>query len=159
MPSIALIAGTMSSLKSAYDLSKAMIGIRDAKVLNDKVIELQGVILAAQSSAMAAHSDQLALLERVGELEKKVADMEAWETEKQKYRLEAVTPAVFAYVLKSDAGSPEPPHWLCTACYQNSKKSILSATSRMGTHNVWKCPRCSTQNLISQDISPASNFR
>jgi hypothetical protein len=154
MPGIALIASAVSSLKSAYELTKAMVGIRDAKIINSRVIELQGVILSAQSDAMAAHSDQFMMLERIRELEQIVADLKAWDTEKQRYRLEAVTPTVFAYTLKPDAAGSEPPHWLCTACYQNGKKSILSTTMTTGHKHLWKCPGCSAQNLIDDHVVP-----
>jgi hypothetical protein len=125
MSGITLITGTLASLKSAFDISKAMIGIRDAVVINEKVVELQRVILAAQSDAMAAQSDQFALLERVRSLEQQIAEMKDWDTEKQRYDLKQVDIGAFAYSLKSDAGGSEPPHWICTTCYKNDKNSIL----------------------------------
>ena len=64
MPDITLIAGTVSSLKTAFDITKLMIGIRNSTVLNEKILELQRIILAAQSDALAAQSDQFTLLER-----------------------------------------------------------------------------------------------
>jgi hypothetical protein len=78
MPDMSLIAGTVSSLKLAHDMAKALVTIRDATMLNEKVIELQRVILAAQSDALAAQSDQFSLLDRIRDLEKEIADLKAW---------------------------------------------------------------------------------
>src|SRR3954447_21958347 len=114
-----------SSLKMAADMTKAMIGIRDATMIQGKILELQGIILSAQSDALSAQSDQFALLDRVRHLEKEVADMKAWDAAKEGYALEEVSTGAFAYVLKPEAGGAEPRHWLCAACYGNRKKSIL----------------------------------
>ena len=43
-------------------MAKALVTIRDATMLNEKVIELQRIILAAQSDALAAQSEQFSLL-------------------------------------------------------------------------------------------------
>jgi hypothetical protein len=50
MVDVSAIAGVMSSLKVAGDITKAAVGLRDAQALQSKVIELQGVILSAQSA-------------------------------------------------------------------------------------------------------------
>jgi hypothetical protein len=122
---ITAIAGLVSSLKAATDISKAMVGLRDGALIQSKVIELQGVILTAQQSALSAQSDQFAVLERVRELEKEIAHLKAWDTEKKKYELREVSPGAFAYVMKKSAKGGEPPHWLCAACYQRGNKFIL----------------------------------
>jgi rubrerythrin len=154
MPDMALIAGTMTSLKTAFDMSKTIIGIRDAAILNEKVIELQRVILAAQSDAMAAQAEQLTLLERVSGLEKQITDMKAWETEKQRYELKAATSTAFIYALKTNAGGTEPPHWLCAACYEKGVKSILSVYGSLGRNDIWKCPSCTATFSILRNIVP-----
>jgi hypothetical protein len=84
------IAGLVSSLKAATDISKAMIGLRDTALIQGKVIELQGIILSARQSALSAQSDQFTLLERVRDLEKKLADLGAWGAEKTRYELKEV---------------------------------------------------------------------
>jgi hypothetical protein len=62
------------------DIAKGLKDINDATVRNAAVIELQEKILAAQA-------EQTALVVRVGELEKEVADLKAWDAEKQRYEL------------------------------------------------------------------------
>jgi hypothetical protein len=150
MVDVAMISGAMTALKAVGESAKAMIAIHDASVLHTKVIELNTQIMTAQTSALAALSDQFALLERVGELEKQVAGFEAWETEKQRYELKDLDSGPLAYVLKPDAGGGEAAHWLCATCYQQRKKSILQPFVALaplpGRHGrIWSCPTCSTK--------------
>ena len=63
MVDMGTIASAVASLKAASDIAKTLVGIHDAQAVQAKVIELQGEILAAQTNALAAHSDQFTLLE------------------------------------------------------------------------------------------------
>src|SRR5689334_19073320 len=125
MPDMALIGGAVASLKLAFDMTKTLGAIRDFAKLNETVIELQRLIMAAQSDALAAQSDQFSLLQRISDLEKQIADIKAWDAEKQKYELKDVGLGSFAYVVKETVRGSELPHEICAACYQHSKKSIL----------------------------------
>ena len=104
------VSALISSLNSAANLTKIMIGLHQAAAVRDNIIELQGVILAAQNAALSSNIDQFALLERVRELEKEIASMKAWDTEKQKYELAEVSPGAFAYINKPGVDSTEPDH-------------------------------------------------
>jgi hypothetical protein len=92
MPDIADFAAAISSLKAAFEIAKTLVNARDAGVVRSKVIELQREILAAQASAVSAQSGQLAMLDRVRDLEKEVADLKAWDAEKEKYQLTELRP-------------------------------------------------------------------
>ena len=158
MVDMAAVSGLAASLQLAAEITKGIIGLRDATVIQDKVIELQRVILSAQSSALAAQSHQFTLLERVRTLEKQVANFEAWDAEKQKYELKQVYTGAFAYVLKPEARGSEPPHWLCTACYQNNKKSVLQAHRRDLTkrNEIYKCPDCNSTIRVHYNVHPGN---
>jgi hypothetical protein len=101
MVDISAIAGVMTALRGVTDISKAMIDLRDGAMIQAKVIELQGAILAAQSSAFAAQDERAALIARVSELEKEVASLKAWDAEKQNYELKDIGNGVLAYALKT----------------------------------------------------------
>lgn len=119
--------------KTMFDLAKGMKDISDATVRNGVAIELQEKILAAQLQ-------QASLIQSIGELEKKVANLEAWETEKQRYQLTDFGGSTFAYALKPEASNGEPAHRLCAACYQKGHKSILQKTSGEASgQEQWKC--------------------
>jgi hypothetical protein len=138
------MAGMIASLKAAAELTQLAINARDAAVIRSKVIELQGQIVAAQSYTLAAQADQSALLSRERELEKEVADLKAWDTEKKKYELAKPSPRadVFAYALKSHYGASEPAHYICPNCYEDGIKSILQTETRSALAKVLMCFRC-----------------
>lgn len=120
--------------------------IRDLAKLGDMRVELLAQILAAQQGALAAQADQSAMLEHVRTLEKEVARLQAWESEKQRYKLKPFGPGSFAYALKESAQGDEPAHWICASCYEHGKKSILQATSRLeARRRIYRCFECNAE--------------
>jgi hypothetical protein len=105
--------------KSLYDSAKALKDMNDAAVRNGAAIELQEKILAAREA-------QATLLERIGSLEKEVADFKTWDAEKQRYVLTDFGSGLLAYSLKDSMANGEPPHHLCAQCYSDNIKSIFA---------------------------------
>jgi hypothetical protein len=160
MVDVSAISGVLSSLGAAKDIAQTMIGLRDTAAFQGKLIEFQSKIIDAQNRAMTANDERTALLETIRKLEEKVADFEAWETEKQKYHLKEVDVGAFAYVLKPDTQTSEPAHWICTTCYGNKKKSLLqsigSAAPSGGPNfrrTLWKCFTCKSEVLTLGHIT------
>ena len=141
MVDISAVAGLATSIRAAVEVTKAMKDIRDANLIQTKVFELTREIMAAQSYALEAVSAQSALLARVRELEEEKAKLEAWESEKKRYKLERLPPGVFVYALKPEMSGGEPSHRICTTCYNRGKKSILQELDE----GYAKCPECSTE--------------
>jgi hypothetical protein len=121
MVEMSMITSGLASLKAAKDIAEGLVNLRDTAKFQGAVVELQGKILAA-------HADQFALLERVRELETKVAEFEAWETEKKRYKLTDYGGGTFAYELKPEAAEGEPLHRVCpSCCYQKRHRSIFNS--------------------------------
>ena len=141
---IGSIAAAVSSLKTAGDIAQAMVGVRDTAIMQTKTIELQGAILTAQSSAITAQSEQFSLLERIRELEEKVAQAEAWATEKHRYKLNNLDGGGFTYVLKEEESTTEPVHQLCANCFDvHKRKSILQTEHyAVGRAEALFCHKC-----------------
>ena len=137
----------LGALKTAFDIAKGLKDIDDATRRNAAVIELQEKILAAREA-------QSTLLDRVSELEEKVASFERWDAEKERYELKQTVSGgpAFAYALKPNAQPPEPFHCICATCYQRRIKSILQfsrsffPSSEMGV----SCPVCNTEVHFAQ---------
>jgi hypothetical protein len=142
MVDMSAISGIAASLTTAADITKAMIGLRDAALLQGKVIELQQVILAAQSSALTAQSDHFALMQRIRELEEEKAKLEGWEEERRRYTLKDYGEHTFAFELKPEAANGEPIHRLCPTCFERGRKSILQFTNKIHGQDVYNCPSC-----------------
>jgi hypothetical protein len=133
-----MISEGLASLNAAKNIAEGLITLRDTAKFQAAVFDLQGKILSAQS-------DHFALLEHVRELETKMAKLEAWEAEKKRYALTEVSPSHFAYVLKTQAGEPEPPHRICASCFQKGDKSILQYAFTSSGKKHYACHTCKAQ--------------
>ncbi len=145
---VTIFQGAIAALKSAADLAQGMSKITTTAEVQAKAVELQQIILSAQSGALEAQGAQFALLQRIRSLEEKLTQVKAWETEKQKYQLYKFESGTFAYVLKEDAGAAEPSHYICASCYENQRKSILQS-GRNGPARTLDCHCCTSQIVLS----------
>ena len=142
-----ILAG-LGAFKPMLDLAKGLKDVNDAATRNTVAIELQEKILAA-------HAEQSALIERVGELEAQVAEFETWDAEKQRYELTDFGSGTFAYVLKPSMSGSEPSHRICEACYQKGHKSILQFRHRIPTgQDKYACPACKTDFFLGEHSEP-----
>jgi hypothetical protein len=136
----------MSALKTLKDLAESMISARDAKAFEAKKSEFQARIIDAQASVFEANEERSALIARVAQLEKQIAEMETWDAEKQRYELKRVSSfGTLAYALKEGMTGAEPAHLICATCYQRGKKSLLQGTPKLETgRRMYLCPECNT---------------
>jgi hypothetical protein len=140
---MALIQGAISGLKLAGDITKSLIEIKSMSEIQAKVIELQSVILSAQGSALSAHADQAAMVEEIRTLKEEIARVKAWESQKQRYKLNPIgEDCAVAYLLKESMSNSEPPHWICTKCYEDGKRMILQPTISPQGFAHLVCPSC-----------------
>jgi hypothetical protein len=136
---VAEVFAGIGAIKSAFEIAKGLKDIDDATRRNAAVIELQEKILAAQAA-------QASLVERVGELEKEVARLEAWNAEQENYELTSVGDRVFAYSKKAGMGGTEPSHYLCANCFAERHKAILQKEiTEIGRWTVFVCSRCGAE--------------
>jgi hypothetical protein len=85
---------------------------KDAFIREAKSIELQGVVLDAFENAIEAREAYSTQADRIRALEAEVANLKAWDAEKQHYELKPNYMGAVAYMLKPEARGSEPPHWL-----------------------------------------------
>jgi hypothetical protein len=145
MPDLSAIAAALSSFKTMKDIAQAMIGLRDAQAFQAKLIEFNSALIDAQTNVFSVNEERSALIERVRDLEAKIAEIEGWEAEKKRYELKEVAPRVFTYVLKPEAQGSEPSHWICPGCYQKRQKSILQGLESHSFGWSHSCPSCNLE--------------
>src|ERR1700685_3083071 len=102
MPDFGAISAVVNSLNAAVNITKAMKDLNDWSAVQSKVIELQGVILEAQSGIFEANKERSALIEQISLLKKEVTDLEAWETTKNRYELKRTDGGGLAWSLKEN---------------------------------------------------------
>jgi rubredoxin len=152
---IAEIATGLSGIKTALDILKGAKDLKGVAVAT-QIQGLQSALLDAQNGLFAASQAHAMDVERIRALEAEVRGFEEWDREKARYQLQAVRPGSFAYALKPDASSSEPPHWLCPTCYQQRKKSLLQKGEfDAGSYGyLWACPSCKTAIKVGSDFGP-----
>jgi hypothetical protein len=114
------IAAAASSLKVAGDIAAGLINLKTTAEVQTKAIELNQKIIAAQHDIFAANAAQSALVQRVGVLERQIAEMKAWDEQRKCYRL--IHPwegrPALVYALRASCRADEAAHWICTKCYE-----------------------------------------
>lgn len=155
---IAEAIAAIGALKSASDTAKSLIELRDVSLVREKAIELQSQIISIQNIALNARAQEEALIAKVRDLEKQIAQMKEWGAEKQAYTLTPVASGAFAYTRKPDAQPAEPPHWLCAKCFGNSHKSILQYAGRtLDKHySIHTCHTCGGKIQTPWSVTPDS---
>lgn len=70
--------------------------------------------------------------------------MKDWSSERERYQLTATAPSdgSMVYMLKPAMRGTEPPHWLCTRCFDDGKKAILQKQKSDGSFSIYGCPSC-----------------
>ena len=149
MVGVTEITGAIGGLKAAMDIVKGLNATAGAVAINDAKIALQATILEAQAGLLGAQESQTANLKRIDELEAKIAKLETWEREKERYQLEEFPTGALAYVLKADDQAGQPHHRICARCYEDGHKSILQTTMRHGGGERVECTRCGAKMKLS----------
>jgi hypothetical protein len=151
MPVAEITAG-ITSIRAAYDLTKAMIASRDAKVVADGTRKLQMILGDAIGKFLEAQQAQMAQLEEIAALKAEIKKFTDWETEKQRYELKGVGHGVSAYMLKPEVRGTESPHWLCPTCFESGKKSQFQFSVRASIGSVYRCHAC--KGHVTTDGAP-----
>lgn len=122
----------MSELNIAYTtinevskLAKALVGLRDAALMTEKVGEFIAKLVDANRLILEAQAHHATLLQENDDLKKQIVKFEQWEDEKQRYQLIEPWHGTFVYALKDSHKGPDPAHWICEHCYQDRRKSLL----------------------------------
>ena len=153
------LSAIIDPLKAAGDTAKGLVEIRDTVKFGDAIIKLQAQIMSAQQGALAAHQREVSMAEEIRDLKSRMAQLEAWDTEKQRYALKQVGTGAFAYSPKPDMKASEPDHWLCTQCFGNRKKSFLQAKARTRRedHTTYHCSVCRGEISVHYSAAPGKN--
>ncbi len=145
MVDMVVIQSAVTGLKTAADIAVSISKLKSGAEINAKAIELQQVILSAQSNAFAAQSEQFSLVEKIRDLEKELASLKAWDTEKSRYKLLTLPGGGIAYALKKSMANSEPAHYICTSCYEIGRKSILNHRNDVRGWSQHACPVCKSE--------------
>lgn len=156
---LAEITAGYQATKATIDIARGIHALKSEAEVNSAVIEIQRLTIDAQHSLMAAQERHTAMSAQIGDLEKEVARLKIWSTERDKYALRAVDTHGFAYMRKEGFEEGEPPHWLCVQCFDDGSKSVLQKQSENGPHATHRCNRCSSTITIGIHRYPGDDFQ
>jgi hypothetical protein len=155
---VATISVGLQSLKAAFEIGKTLLNLGLSVQVQDRIREMNEKILAAQESAIASRDYQSTLLKQIGDLEKHIAQLEAWDAEAQTYELKDVgkfgLTGRLAYAPKEGTHTSEPAHLLCANCYQQRHKSFLQTEHLQGACEVLICHECASVIYIKGHLYP-----
>ena len=139
------ITAAFGSVKAVGEIAKGLISLHTTAEVQAKAIELNSQIIDAQQQIFSAQATQTELVNRVRELEGQIAGMKDWDAQKKRYKLAAPFPGCMVYALQKSMSGGEPPHYLCTSCYEKGQRSILQGKQgpvpKAGIrHSLYVCP-------------------
>jgi ribosomal protein S6 len=155
MVSMTSIIGFASGMKTAADITKALIDLKVTGEVQAKIVELQSIIMSAQSSALEAQQEQFGFQRRIEDLENEINRLKEIGEEKINYEIKQVDPGCFAYMLKLEFRKNELPMWFCIPCFDNGYKRVLQSTGENSSSRLrYTCTSCSGFFAVRPRVSP-----
>jgi regulator of replication initiation timing len=139
---VSATAAVLTSFAHANNLLKAGLAVRDSVVNLEQVNELLAEINSIQAGYFSLLQQNTSMLAEVDNLKKEIASFKTWDTQKQRYQLTPFEsgPGI-VYALKESMSNSEPPHYICTRCYEEGKRMILQPAKINGFIHI-VCPSC-----------------
>ena len=92
-------------------------------------IEFSDAMIALQFKISEMQVSYQSILDSNVALKKQLEAYDTWEAERARYSLFQPSAGAFVYRLNPSSAANDPAHWLCAACYNERKKSILQRES------------------------------
>jgi len=155
------INAAVQSAKALFEVVKANKGLAEYNEIVAAVSEVNTKLMSATGVALASQEKQAALSDRVRDLEKKIMELENWNSESERYQLSEIGTSVYAFILKPGMENSEPQHKLCTACFGKRQKGYLNLSNKDGRGIFYKCNVCGVEicsfvHDYLQDYEPPS---
>ena len=152
------VAAAFTSAKTAGDIAKSLITLRDEELVRGRVMDLTGTLMELQQQMMQGQREQMALIKKVAELEDELKKATTKQNVLDRYELLSVGPAKVVYALKAEFAALEPAHFCCTNCYDKGHRSVLKAMGQgpQSTSMKFSCPDCSHSFYITGQYLPDS---
>lgn len=152
---LSLITGAAGALKTAVDIGRAAVDIRDNAKIGEAVVRMNEQLLNAQQS-LFVHSAQLAeLQQKYLEATQELTKVKETLAQRGRYSLFEIVPGQFVYRVdirpeSAGAGNPggaEPEHYVCQPCFDGPelRRVVLRRIDSAHWGRSWKCPVCDAE--------------
>lgn len=143
----------VTALGHATNIAKALINAHDEVNRTNLAIEFNAALIDVQTKHMAVIEKNQSLLQANETLNKQLAAYDKWEQEKTRYMLAQLPSGGFVYIRDPAQQPGDPPHWLCTNCYESRYKSVLQLAIPKTGEPYWFCPKCENK-VLSRGMWP-----
>ena len=127
-----LIPAALSSIKAAKDIGGAALALRDWNLLAVEISKMNDQLIKAQDAIFSHNAQLLDIQQRLFESTEKLRRAEETLAERGRYSLVQVGNLTWVYresispsLARSDGKTPDPPHYVCQACFDNGRKVVL----------------------------------
>jgi len=147
------IMGAYQGLKAAFGIVEGINATAKEAAINEVKVNLTRHILDAQSTLLSANEAQLAVVQRIADLEQEIMRLKDWSAERESYQLVSIARIAFAYMPKSGMENGQPAHWLCTNCFDHGRKSFMQHKGSM-TETLYCCNACKAEFRVPNRSHP-----
>ncbi|WP_069788396.1 hypothetical protein [Pseudomonas salomonii] len=138
------VAAAFTSAKTAGDIAKSLITLRDEDLVRGRVMDLTSTLMDLQQQMMQGQMEQIELISKIASLEEELRTAKQKSDVLGRYELLALSPGQVVYTLKPQFKDVEPDHFCCTNCYDMGRRSVLKPQNQLGgTWIKYICPACS----------------
>lgn len=132
-----MLSGALASAKTASEMGKGLLELRDAEKVRAAVFELRNQLMDLQERMLDAKEEQMRLLSRVAELENELTAKNEIASRRDRYeRHQFEQTGHYAYALRKEFREDDKIHYLCSVCYEKGDLITLHGTTGLS------CPAC-----------------
>ena len=137
---VSMVSGLASSLSSATQLAKALLGMKIDSEVRDAIIELQNSLISAQSAALVSLSERDVLYRKLKELEQQIESTSDWKNTRNMFVAVEFSMGSVAY----RSGELEFEGIYCPKCLENKRISRMQESRFENGAHRGKCLQCDT---------------
>jgi len=152
---IALVTGAVGALKTALEIGKTAVALRDASKLNEVVIAMNEQLLNAQQSLFMHNAQLMALQQEHFHATQELRELKEAQSDRLRYTLFEIARGHFVYradarPAAADAShsvASEPNHYICQPCFDGPARTRIVLRGSAGAfkdrkYTRWACPQC-----------------
>lgn len=147
----------ISSIKAAIDVVKGFASLKTEYEIKSTTSSLLDALIDIQHKLLSIQSSYQVLLDDKNAIEKKVKELEEWNTNKLNYSLYEIARGAVVYISQKSENPNNKLMWYCQNCLDNNHKISILQLSEKGNNampnDVYSCFNCT--NKI---IAPNANY-
>ena len=122
---VIVTSAALTAYNHASNIIKSLFKLKMDNAIIEKLNMLNKELFSIHSSNLELQQKLASSDAEITNLKKEIAQFEEWENQKVRYKLYSPWDSAVVYAITEANSRGEPPHWLCTKCFENRKRSFL----------------------------------